>query len=162
MSKLQTSTAIFLPNGAARIVVCLEGVRHGELCGHWRSPYCKSAVHFDNIIELLSSMETFYNALEFPQSTLSLRSFGAKTGHTKTDIPKRKEVTKYMSDEVFSKERGEKATFIVQVQFRQNATWQGTVTWAEKNETCHFRSALELLKMMDETLSDTAENAQQA
>lgn len=62
-----------------------------------------------------------------------------------------------MSDEIFDSERGEKATFVVQVRFRQNATWQGTVTWAEKNETRHFRSALELLKMMDETLAGEAQ-----
>ena len=58
-----------------------------------------------------------------------------------------------MSDEIFKEKRGEKATFVVQVQFRQNATWQGTVTWAEKNETRHFRSTLELIRLMDESLS---------
>ena len=30
-------------------------------------------------------------------------------------------------------ERGKEGTFIVQVQYRQNATWQGQVLWAEKN-----------------------------
>ena len=62
-----------------------------------------------------------------------------------------------MSDEVFKEKRGEKATFVVQVQFRQNATWQGTVTWAEKNETRHFRSTLELIRLMDESLSPERE-----
>ena len=44
---------------------------------------------------------------------------------------------------------GEKATFLIKVQYRQNATWQGEVTWVEKKETRQFRSALELIKMID-------------
>lgn len=41
------------------------------------------------------------------------------------------------------------ATFILQIMFRQNATWQGTIKWVEKQETLHFRSALELIKIID-------------
>ncbi|MBN7774598.1 hypothetical protein [Clostridium aminobutyricum] len=45
--------------------------------------------------------------------------------------------------------KGQKATFILQVKFRQNASWQGTVKWLEKKETLHFRSALEFIKIID-------------
>ncbi|MBR5519561.1 MAG: hypothetical protein IKU55_02470 [Clostridia bacterium] len=48
--------------------------------------------------------------------------------------------------------RGEKGTFVVHVQYRQNATWQGTVVWADKNKTQRFRSALELMKLIDSAL----------
>lgn len=43
-------------------------------------------------------------------------------------------------------------TFVIRVQYRQNATWQGQVTWAEGQETRSFRSALELLKLIDNAL----------
>lgn len=49
-----------------------------------------------------------------------------------------------------------KATFIVQVQFQQNATWQGSIHWSEENKTQHFRSTLELIKLMDEAISKKA------
>ena len=45
------------------------------------------------------------------------------------------------------KERG---TFLVKILFRQKETWQGQVTWAEKNKTVSFRSALELMRLLDE------------
>ena len=35
-------------------------------------------------------------------------------------------------------------TFILNIYNRQNATWQGSVTWVEKKEKQQFRSALEL------------------
>ena len=52
------------------------------------------------------------------------------------------------------KNRGDKGTFIVQVMYRQNATWQGQVIWAEQNKKVYFRSAMELLKLMDSALEN--------
>ena len=40
-------------------------------------------------------------------------------------------------------------TFILNIYNRQNATWQGSVTWVEKKEKQQFRSALELLKLIE-------------
>ena len=41
------------------------------------------------------------------------------------------------------------------VMYRQNATWQGSVTWAEKDQKANFRSALELIKLMDSAVEST-------
>jgi hypothetical protein len=45
-----------------------------------------------------------------------------------------------------------KQTFLVQIQFQQNATWQGTITWTEQSLTQRFRSTLEMLKLMDDAV----------
>ncbi len=52
-------------------------------------------------------------------------------------------------------ESGKKATFVVQIQYRQNATWQGKVKWVEKNEEKPFRSALELIKLLDSAVDES-------
>ena len=57
------------------------------------------------------------------------------------------EVARSMEEEMNRKE-----TFIVHIISQENATWQGQVTWAEKNQTISFRSALELLKLIDSTM----------
>ncbi|PWL48650.1 MAG: hypothetical protein DBY36_08935 [Clostridiales bacterium] len=61
-----------------------------------------------------------------------------------------------MSENEVTSQRGDKATFVVHVQYRQNATWQGSVVWAEKNKTQRFRSALELLKLIDSALDESS------
>ena len=43
-------------------------------------------------------------------------------------------------------------TFIVKVEKCQNETWQGQVIWADENKSQYFRSAMELIKMMDNAL----------
>ena len=45
-------------------------------------------------------------------------------------------------------------SFIVNILQLQNASWQGTVTWVEDNKTQSFRSALELIRLIDSTLED--------
>ena len=45
-----------------------------------------------------------------------------------------------------------KGTFIVKGEYCQNETWQGQVIWAEENRSVRFRSALELMKLMDEAM----------
>ena len=45
-------------------------------------------------------------------------------------------------------------TFILNIYNRQNATWQGSVTWVERKEKQQFRSALELLKLIESALDE--------
>jgi len=47
---------------------------------------------------------------------------------------------------------GKLATFAVRILFRQNASWQGSVTWLEGDRSQSFRSALELILLMDNAL----------
>ncbi|MBR5319181.1 MAG: hypothetical protein IKU46_06265 [Peptococcaceae bacterium] len=44
------------------------------------------------------------------------------------------------------------ATFKVKVLFRQSASWQGKLIWIEGKQEIAFRSALELVKLMDSAL----------
>ena len=46
----------------------------------------------------------------------------------------------------------ESTRFIVDIRYRENATWQGEVRWVDQNKQCSFRSALELLKLIDGVL----------
>ncbi len=40
-------------------------------------------------------------------------------------------------------------TFIVQIAYQQNDTWQGTLKWMNQGKEAHFRSTLELIHMID-------------
>ena len=49
-------------------------------------------------------------------------------------------------------------TFIIKVLDQQNATWQGSVTWVDEQREQYFRSALELLKLIDGALEKNNED----
>ena len=52
-------------------------------------------------------------------------------------------------------------TFIVNIKFRENATWQGEVVWVDKKQKKCFRSALELMKLMDSALDEGSEEIEE-
>ena len=51
-----------------------------------------------------------------------------------------------------SQTTGERETFVIRIMNTQNATWQGTVTWTDEKREVPFRSALELIRLMDSAL----------
>lgn len=52
--------------------------------------------------------------------------------------------------------RGDLGTFLVCVQHRENGSWQGHVTWLERNRTVNFRSVWEMVQLVDEAVRDGA------
>ena len=61
---------------------------------------------------------------------------------------------KVMKDEELLEQHGDKGTFIIRVQQRQHSSWQGLVTWVDEDKTVPFRSALELIKLIDGALGE--------
>ena len=53
-------------------------------------------------------------------------------------------------------------TFLIKIMDQQNGTWQGSVTWVEEQREQHFRSALELLKLIDGALDNNYEVSSKA
>lgn len=88
---------------------------------------------------------------EFPQASTSARSF------TSTQFSGVDRLDKVRSPEDFIENRGQKGTFFLNVRYRQNSSWQGSVTWVEEQREQHFRSALELLKLIDGALDNNYE-----
>ena len=119
---------------------------------------------FTRVYELLMKLEDIFDTSGFPQPTHILRTF---RNPRRADLRKTTKEEEYgteglteMEKEILSNENAGKATFIIKVLFRQNATWQGKIQWAEKNKTQNFRSDLEMLKLMDDALriSDNGED----
>ena len=53
------------------------------------------------------------------------------------------------------------ATFKLSILFRQNSSWQGSVLWLEEDSEAQFRSALELVKLIDSVLTSIQVKAMQ-
>lgn len=66
-----------------------------------------------------------------------------------------------VANEQLPNQKGKMATFVVHVMYRQHATWQGSVTWAETGQKANFRSALELIKLMDSAVEDSLQEPPQ-
>ena len=133
------------------INMCIDNINDGELSGRIYHCYSKEPWKFTNILQLIELADDFFDRLEFPQASTSARSF------TSIQFSGVDRLDKVRSPEDFIENRGQKGTFFLNVRYRQNSSWQGSVTWVEEQREQHFRSALELLKLIDGALDNNYE-----
>ena len=73
---------------------------------------------------------------------------------------KRDDAMKTIINQEGRRERaGASCSFNISVNCTHNATWQGQIRWVETKQEKAFRSVLEMLKLMDEAVTEGAEDA---
>jgi len=120
--------------------VCVDSYQDGVLVGRLYNPVSEEPRCFQSATQFLLQMEDLLDQLQFPQPFRAARSFGE---------PRRPAV---QSAPAASAPAGKEATFVLKVFFRQNTSWQGSITWKEADLDQNFRSVLELLLLMDGAL----------
>lgn len=121
-------------------VICVDGYEKKSLSGRFYNPYC-GGERFESMTQMLLKMDDMFNEMRLPQSFTAVRSFGSSVEERSSSAPE------------MAAHEGKLATFAVRILFRQNASWQGSVTWLEGNREESFRSVLELIFLMDSALS---------
>lgn len=122
------------------VVVCIDTK---EESGRLYHRYSEGPVVFYQFAELILKMEELYDRLGYPQAALEIRQFDE--GEPTVKLP----MEPVVSSEKLLARRGDLATFLVHVKWRQMATWQGEVIWVERNAKDFFESELDLLKILD-------------
>ena len=129
-------------NGYQTTIICIDNYDERVPTGRFYNQYCPDGISFHGAIDLLKKIETILDENKASQSFSALRSFAEK--------PRVSVLTS--SGETSCK--GKVATFATKVLFRQNASWQGSVSWIEGQREEPFRSVLELLLLVDSAISE--------
>ncbi|MBE6895660.1 MAG: hypothetical protein E7477_01045 [Ruminococcaceae bacterium] len=128
--------------------ICVDSYDEKIPRGRLYNSFFESGIEFVGVMDFILNMERIFDEINSPQDFASKRSF-------KTNIEKIAQV--YTDDNI---KVGKLATFSVRLLFRQNASWQGAVTWREGKSEESFRSALELFLLMDSALSSSSAETQ--
>lgn len=121
------------------ILVCVDSFQEGILYGRLFNRYLEEGKAFGSLMEFLQEMELLLERMDFPKAFHSSRTFAPRVAaESRTPI--------------LESRTGQKATFAVRILFRQNASWQGSVTWLEGKQEQSFRSALELIFLLNSAL----------
>ncbi len=142
------------------ICICIEDNKNADYQGLLYHQYADDPISFDGTADLMVRMEALFDEWDFPQRGLAARKFDKKD----RDELKRKKTDhgdKLPIDIISEKcgvrnvqnKKGTLGTFVVQVVYRQDASWQGHVIIKEKDEQLDFNSALELIRIIDRTVS---------
>ena len=107
---------------------------------------------------MLSMIDGLMDEWDFPQKGLEQREFVSTEHHKhqRVDVADDEliidKIQKRHGTRNIQNKKGKLGTFIVQVAFRQNATWQGNVVIVNSNEKKSFSSAMELIRIMSDSL----------
>lgn len=121
-------------------VVCIDSYNDKILNGRLYNEYLKGVVYFKSTMEFILCMSGILNKMDFPKPFLAARMFNETA---EFNLHEKK------SDGL---KNGNLATFWVKIIFCQNSSWQGSVSWLNESKEESFRSALELLIMLDSAL----------
>lgn len=128
---------------------------NGVVRGVLYNQYLETPFKFISLFSMIEKMEELFDEKKFPGAYLAPRTFGiAKSGVKRTEVGNSVTMQEKQQEATKKEARGSKCTFEVMVRYRQNATWQGQIHWLEKNLQQSFRSVLEMLKLMDEALTE--------
>lgn len=150
----RTQWYIGAPNG---VVLCVDHICGRQLSGRSYHAYSCESENFHSMDEAVFQLEQLYDSLNFPRRTTVTRTFAGEGSRVRSG----RERTRIMADEELLERHGDLGTFIIRVQHRQNSSWQGRITWMEKNQTVSFRSIWEMVKLVAEAL-DTVSGQEDA
>lgn len=140
-----------ISSNISRFKIIIEKTENFNLAGILYNDFYEIAIDFQGIRQMLSSLDEFFDYVDFPQATHEKRSF-------REEPDRRKKRPPAGFREVSAEEmQGKQASFLLHVQFRHNATWQGVLGWISEDKTKRFFSELELIGLMVEALKKEAE-----
>ena len=140
------------------ICICIEKKESGDYIGEIWHQYSDDSIDFNGVSEMLTIMDDLYDEWDFPQRGLEKREF-YRSREIETANEEQEELVIDKIQEKFGVRniQNKSGTIIVQVKFRQNATWQGTVIHSETNKKEDFESAMRLVSIIDDAIKDCGE-----
>lgn len=143
------------------INLCIDRHTDEQIAGRIYHFYDGQPLEFVNILNLLSRMEELFDRIGYPQVSTRSRMFSPaseKTHSGTTASPggagtkRAQRPAKTVSSDDLLSHRGEKATFLIHVRYRQNSEWQGTFVCPETKQQLNFSSTLDFIKLVSNLL----------
>jgi len=122
-------------------MLCIDKYEQGVPVGRFYNAGGEHCCVFHSLTQFLTEMEVMLDKTALPQSFTAARQFRCTNENSRGWTPRE------------TAKPGGLATFSIRVLFRQNASWQGSVKWLEGGEEQAFRSALELIFLIDSVLT---------
>lgn len=141
-----TNIIPFAPN---LVCCCIDEYSRGRFQGRLYCSNVKEPYSLMDLNDMILRMDDYFDEINFPMKAMEQRCFPGTL--QKAGV---KRCLKKAYDPSILGHRGEKATFIIHVQYRQNCSWQGKIVWADQNKAQYFRSALEMVRLIDSVFAE--------
>ncbi len=140
------------------ISICVDSNENADFQGNVWHQYSDDPICFKSATSMLTMVDGLMDEWDFPQKGLEQREFVSTEHrrHQRVEVADDElvidKVQKRHGTRNIQNKKGKLGTFIVQIAFRQNATWQGNVVVVDTNDKKTFSSAMELIRIMSDSL----------
>lgn len=128
-------------------IIAVDNYSNSDFSGKLYNMFYKQCIQIKSFQQLIKELDTLMDDIGCPMSGMEKRTF------TKRSSADEK---MFLTDKTQA-QIGKIATFAIRVQYRNNASWQGTVKWMEGEAEEHFRSMLELFWLLDSAMKNEEE-----
>lgn len=117
--------------------------------GEFRHLYMETLQTFHTISELIYRLELMMEETNSPSADFLCRKEWSTKPNKTTPGQSRKRNSGLLDQLSFAGLDKPGELFLLHIRYRQNATWQGDIRWLNTKKTFSFRSALELLMVLE-------------
>jgi len=135
------------------ILMCIDSYEDACMKGVLYHTSLSEGKEFKSLTQMILAIEEIMENTGFPKATTEGRRFNSFKNSTGDFEFSGQESEMTDKERNFEKLRGQAGTFKMKILFRQHASWQGSVSWLEGSKNQPFRSALELIMLMNSALS---------
>lgn len=145
-----------LPTSARTFFLNITKSVNGHFCGEICNLFYADAIPFNGLDEAILRMNKILDELGCPQSSTELRSFqhswtkGSRKREKETLQESNQRYQQYWNKSFMQLPLSHRPQLQIDILYRQNATWQGTIVLMQSLERkkANFRSVLELLHLI--------------
>ncbi len=139
------TTQVYGNNIFRTTIICVDEYVNKVPVGRIYNAYYEEGVAFHGVIELLLIIDGMLEGMNWPQAYSSHRLFRTPE---EARMPEKTAV---------DTKEGKAGTFSLRILFRQNASWQGSLSWLEGKQEESFRSVFELILLINSALGSGKE-----
>lgn len=125
-------------------IIAVDSYNSVDFTGKLYNPFYKQCVQIKSFQQLIKELDTLMDEIGCPMSGMEKRTF-IKNFHSD-------ERALFLTNKTQAP-RGKAGTFAIRIQYRNNASWQGTVKWLDGDAEEYFRSVLELFWLLDSAMN---------
>lgn len=132
----------------SHFMVYVDSADSGILSGMFFNDYMDKPANFCDLTQLFLLMDSWSNKMNCPKEYFEPRYFVKEEEEKKSRQAEEIKPLSAFQKRRNTRECGNLATFKIDILFRQNASWQGNISWQEKRSQVSYRSLLELMRII--------------
>ncbi len=148
------------PNRQGLVLVFVNKYKNHDISGNFSMPFAgfrKKSIrrprYYYSIWDLIQQLDAHFDDIKYPQKHNEIRAFQdnkkeSLVKNAESEMKEFENMDPFVIMEKFNKKKNTISMFAIDVRYRYNVSWQGSLLWLTGNKKSYFRSVYELMSLI--------------